>query len=48
MQLEKNSKNWAVIHDLRLEHENQVAQIDHLMINRSFDFYVLESKNYAY
>jgi hypothetical protein len=43
-----NSKNWAVIHDLRLEHKGQVAQIDHLLINRSFDMYVLESKNYSY
>lgn len=42
------SKNWAVIHDLRLEHEDQVAQIDHLLINRLFDIYVLESKNYSY
>ena len=24
----RNSKNWAVIHDLRLEHRGQVAQID--------------------
>lgn len=43
-----NSKNWAVIHDLRIEHEGQVAQIDHLLINRVFEFYVLESKNYSY
>ncbi len=43
-----NSRNWAVIHDLRLEHKRQVAQIDHLLINRVFDIYVLESKNYSY
>jgi len=43
-----NSKNWAVIHDLRLEHKGQVAQIDHLLINRFFDMYVLESKNYSH
>ena len=43
-----DSKNWAVIHDLRLEHKGQVAQIDHLLINRFFDMYVLESKNYSY
>ena len=43
-----NSKNWAVIHDLRLEHKGQVAQIDHLLINRFFDIYALESKNYSY
>jgi ribosomal protein L37AE/L43A len=42
-----NSKNWAVIHDLRLEHKGQVAQIDHLLINRFLDMYVLESKNYS-
>jgi hypothetical protein len=44
----ERSKNWAVIHDLRLEHNDQVAQIDHIMINRLFDIYVLESKNYSY
>jgi len=43
-----SSKNWAVIHDLRLEHQGRVAQIDHLLINRFFNIYVLESKNYAY
>ena len=43
-----NSRNWALIHDIRLEHKGQVAQIDHLLINRLFDIYVLESKNYSY
>jgi hypothetical protein len=43
-----NSENWVVIHDLRIEHEGQVAQIDHLLLNRLFDFYVLESKNFSY
>jgi hypothetical protein len=42
-----DSKNWAVIHDLRLEHRGKVAQIDHLLINRFFDIYILESKNYS-
>ncbi len=42
------SKNWAVIHDLRIEYEGQVAQIDHILIGRMFDIYVLESKNYSY
>jgi hypothetical protein len=42
------SKNWAVIHDLRLEFDNKVAQIDHLLINRFFEFYVLESKSFSY
>lgn len=44
----EKSNNWAVIHDLRLEHENLVAQIDHLLINRFFDIYVMESKNYSF
>jgi hypothetical protein len=44
----KDSENWAVIHDLRLEHRGFVAQIDHLLINRFLDIYVLESKNYYY
>jgi hypothetical protein len=41
-----SSKNWCVIHDLRLEHDGRVAQIDHLLINRWMDFYVLESKHF--
>lgn len=44
----KNSKNWAVIHDLRIEHRGLVAQIDHLLINRFLDVFVLESKNFYY
>lgn len=40
--------NWAVIHDLRLELNGYAAQIDHLLINRCLDIYVLESKNYYY
>lgn len=43
-----NLKNWAIIHDLRLEHEGRVAQIDHLLISRFFDIYVIETKSYAY
>lgn len=41
-----NSKNWAVIHDLRIEFEGRVAQIDHLLISRFLEVYVLESKNF--
>lgn len=41
-----DSKNWAVLHDLWLEHEGQVAQIDHLLINRWMECYVLESKHF--
>lgn len=44
----KDSKNWAVIHDLRIEHRGLVAQIDHLLINRFMEIFVLESKNYFY
>lgn len=42
------SDNWCVIHDLRIEHEGSVAQIDHLLINRLFEIYVIESKNFSY
>ncbi len=42
----KDSKNWAVIHDLRLECNGRVAQIDHLLINRFLCFYVLETKHF--
>lgn len=44
----KQTKNWALIHDLRIEHRGLVAQIDHLLINRFLEIYVLESKNYFY
>ncbi len=40
------SQNWAVIHDLRLEHAGRVAQIDHLLINRMMGFCVLETKHF--
>lgn len=43
-----NSWRWAVIHDLRLELQGQVARIDHLLINSLFDMYVLESRNFSY
>lgn len=41
------STRWAVIHDLRLEHKGRVAQIDHLLISRSLDIWVCESKHFA-
>ena len=44
----KKSQNWVVIHDLRIDYDSCVAQIDHLLINRRFDFYVLETKHYAH
>jgi hypothetical protein len=43
-----SSNNWAVIHDLRLEHQGRVAQLDHLLINRFFNVYALETKNFSY
>ena len=43
-----SSNRWAVIHDLRLEYRDRVVQIDHLLINRFFDIYLLESKNFSY
>lgn len=42
-----NSKNWMVLHDLRLECEGRVAQIDHLLINRFLEIYVCESKRFG-
>jgi len=43
----RNSKDWALIHDLRIEHEGDVAQIDHLLISRMLDIYVIETKNFS-
>lgn len=43
----KDNKNWAVIHDLRLELNGHVAQIDHLLINRLLEIYVCESKRFS-
>lgn len=41
------SRNWAVIHDLRVEFGDLVAQIDHLVINRWLDVWVCESKHFS-
>lgn len=41
------SKNLIVLHDLRLEINGRVAQIDHLLMNRAFDVYVLETKTFS-
>src|SRR5438552_9188590 len=38
--------NRAVIHDLRLEVEGRVAQIDHLIIDRYLTIWVCESKHF--
>ena len=42
-----DSKNHAVLHDLRLEADGQIAQIDHLIVNRLLYFYLLETKTYC-
>jgi hypothetical protein len=39
--------NYATIHDLRLEHDGRVAQIDHLIINRVLQVWVCESKHFV-
>jgi hypothetical protein len=36
-----------VLHDLRIEVNGRVAQIDHLLINRLFEVYVLETKTFS-
>jgi len=42
------SANWAVIHDLRLElDDGRVAQIDHLLVNRLLEAWVVESKRFG-
>jgi hypothetical protein len=40
----KDSATHAVIHDLRLVVDGEVAQIDHLMVNRMLHFYLFETK----
>jgi uncharacterized protein YidB (DUF937 family) len=40
-------ENRIVIHDLRVEHDGRVAQIDHLIMNRLLEVYVLETKHFS-
>lgn len=42
----KDSEYSILIHDLRLEINGRVAQIDHLLINRALRVFVLESKHF--
>jgi hypothetical protein len=42
-----HSRNWMVIHDLRIEVAGMTAQIDHLLLGRCLDIWVLESKRLA-
>lgn len=41
------SKNWMIIHDLRIEYGGLVAQIDHLLLNRFMEVWVCESKHFS-
>lgn len=43
----KDGKNHVVLHDLRFVIDGDVAQIDHLIINRVLGIYLLETKNYS-
>lgn len=43
----KDGKNSVVLHDLRIEHGGRVAQIDHLILHRTLDCHVLESKGFS-
>jgi hypothetical protein len=40
----EDHKDWMIIHDLRLEHNDRVAQIDHLVFFPTWEFYVVETK----
>jgi hypothetical protein len=41
------SQNWATIHDLRIEVDGLTAQIDHLLLDRTAEVWVCESKSFA-
>jgi hypothetical protein len=43
----KDSANWAVIHDLRIEWKGRIAQIDHLIMDRMLEIYVVETKSFG-
>jgi len=43
----KGGQNHVVLHDLRFVVDGDVAQIDHLIINRGFGMYMIETKNYS-
>jgi hypothetical protein len=43
----KDGENHVVLHDLRFVVDGDVAQIDHLVINRGIGVYLIETKNYA-
>ena len=41
------NRNRMTIHDLRIEVDGRVAQIDHLVINRLLDVWVIETKHFS-
>jgi DNA-directed RNA polymerase subunit RPC12/RpoP len=41
----KDSENYVILHDLRLEIDGLTAQIDHLLINKAIGIILLETKN---
>jgi hypothetical protein len=43
----RDSRYTAVLHDLRFVVEGDVAQIDHMLINRVSGFFLIETKNYG-
>lgn len=43
----ENTKNWAVIHDLRLEVDGYSAQIDHLLIDRFLEVMFVKASSFA-
>lgn len=43
----KDGKNHVLLHDLRFVVDGDVAQIDHMVINRFFNIYLIETKNYG-
>ena len=43
----KDAENHVLLHDLRFVIEGEVTQIDHLILNRAGNVYLLETKNYA-
>jgi len=43
----KDGRNHVVMHDLRFVVDGQVAQIDHLVLNRMGHMYLIETKNFS-
>src|SRR4051794_24042853 len=41
-----SNRNYATIHDLRIDFGGQVAQVDHLIISRLLQIWVCESKTF--